>query len=196
MGTSIEKTQWLIRKNSVSNAPGINLCMIQGPFLADQIRTMIQHGDLTADDELCPETGYWIALHEVQEVSRFLKIDPILLQRVLGDTEVTQPDLLANEEETQPELKIESTGVIQFRRAASTSMKSAAAVGFRDHLSTSAPNGQPSVSPVSNSIQVRGDLGTNQIFGFEKGRFWAVLLFACLGLAVLGVIWVIRSLKV
>jgi hypothetical protein len=71
--------QWLLRtsKNRVS-----------GPFPKEEICQMILQGKLTHQDEICMANGYWIYIHEYDEVRKYLGID---VPRVAdpGDDEIT-----------------------------------------------------------------------------------------------------------
>lgn len=107
-GTVQHQIQWLIRKNvklpeaQASKGSGTGIVVL-GPYLADQVRYMVQEGMLEADDELCPENGYWFGLGETVEVKRFLSIEHVnLALETIADLETTQPDLEVAEEKTPP----------------------------------------------------------------------------------------------
>ncbi|MGK5083064.1 hypothetical protein WDW37_07135 [Bdellovibrionota bacterium FG-1] len=57
--------QWLIR-----TASGF----VAGPYPRPQIIELIQSGKLGLQDEVCCANGYWVSLHEYQEVERQLGI--------------------------------------------------------------------------------------------------------------------------
>ena len=58
--------QWLVRTSKN---------WIAGPYLKSQIIEMIQAGQLTRDDEICPGNGYWIFLHERAEMLQNLGME-------------------------------------------------------------------------------------------------------------------------
>lgn len=57
---------WLIRTSQ-------NL--IAGPYRQDQVRKLIRDGELGPQDEICKANGYWIFLHEREELFRQLGVE-------------------------------------------------------------------------------------------------------------------------
>lgn len=167
------QTQWLVRKNvggsKVDKDPEIGCgrlsgIMVLGPYLTDQILTMVEQGMLEADDELCPESGYWFYLYEGVEVRRFLGID--YKAHRTPDEEATQPDLA--EEVTPPglvmpaqvgpkqlepaqselkQLDPESTGVIRFPAQAPKTTETSAKAGAAAQAAPKANPAGPRASP-------------------------------------------------
>lgn len=179
--------QWLVRKNG----SGISLL---GPYYTDQVRMMVEQGMLDVDDELCPENSYWFSLREAAEVKRFLGIDKVPSNKA-SDEEATQPDLV-DASDTDPNLEAPhpnsdgSTGMITIKRPPPAAQKSppvsAAELASRfKRVNTSQFLGYGG-----------GSQKSPQMLGIEKSRFWSMLFIACVVAAALGVVWVLKSLKV
>ncbi len=49
--------------------------LIAGPYTREQVCTLIRDGQLTHQDEVCHARGYWITLHEREEVKKQLGVD-------------------------------------------------------------------------------------------------------------------------
>jgi len=60
--------QWLVR--TAEN-------FVAGPYTRDQIRQLMRESQLGLQDEVCQANGYWIYLHEKEEVVRHLGADTI-----------------------------------------------------------------------------------------------------------------------
>jgi hypothetical protein len=58
--------QWLIRTSQ-------NL--VAGPYTREQVCQLIRDGQLGLQDEFCAANGYWIYVHEREEVKRVLGVD-------------------------------------------------------------------------------------------------------------------------
>lgn len=178
-GVDLQK-QWLVRK--VAN--GIS---ILGPFWTDQVRLMLEQGMLAAEDEICAENSFWFAIREVSEIKKHFGVDHVPVSQRAGE-ESTQPDLQIEEVTTDPHF--ESTGLIKVKRpsptlaAAPVSADELASRFRRVSLSKYLGYGSPT------------SLSSSQLFGIEKGRFWSILFFSGVVLAIVGVIWVLKSLQV
>lgn len=180
--STASQKQWLVRK--VGN--GI---VILGPYWTDQVRLMVEHSMLAADDEICAENGYWFCIRDVQEVRTQLGLANVPVVR--GSTEEsTEPDLIIEDVTTDTDL--DRTGMLKVKRS---------------DARTKRPDPVAPVSPtelatrfrrVSQSYYLGFGNGRNSthVLGIEKGRFWAAVFFASIGLAVIGFIWVLKSLKV
>src|SRR6185437_4193941 len=94
MGAKGEQ-RWLIR--SAENR-------ITGPYSLDQVRGMIQHGQLQLSDELCDANTYWFYLHEKDEVRSQLGIElpQQLFTRKAEDGTDTQTDTTSLDDEITP----------------------------------------------------------------------------------------------
>jgi hypothetical protein len=105
--------QWLIRKHMLTQGETFQRYLVLGPYLEDEVKQMLEKGELSCDDELCPESNYWFSLHELHEVKKYLNIDDLVLKKILStgeDEEATQPGL---EDMTQSTLKIEQPPQLQ-----------------------------------------------------------------------------------
>ena len=71
---------WLIR--TVRN-------VIAGPYESDQVRQLIREGRLDLEDEICPASGYWISLHEREEIRSQLGIE-VPKSNDSSDEEITE----------------------------------------------------------------------------------------------------------
>ncbi len=92
--------QWLVRTEQN---------VIRGPYSKERIRQMILNSELTFQDEICVANGYWINIHEAQEIRDQLGIElpRPTLPEVDKTTETEQPDL-SQEEVTNPDLSVNS----------------------------------------------------------------------------------------
>jgi len=81
--------QWLIR--TADNR-------LAGPYSREQVCGLIRDGRLTHQDEVCSANGYWIYLHEREEVRKLLGID------------MPKPPRGADDEVTQTDTRAEKTG--------------------------------------------------------------------------------------
>jgi hypothetical protein len=200
-----QQLQWLIRKaKPITLAereqlpddvpPPGDTYEVLGPFFTDQIRTMVKGNMLDANDELCPENGYWFALHETEELKRLLGVEGVAVSAVASDLESTDPDL----DVTLP--------IVPAANAATTESRPSV-VGKNDEPQTTVikrPPQPPSVEElksrfervnVAKSLGYYGQSASNQVLGVEKGRIWTVIFFIGVGVALIGVIWVIRSIR-
>lgn len=176
--TADSKKQWLVRKA----AGGIT---ILGPFWTDQVRTMIEQGLLSAEDEVCPENSYWFPVRDTVEVKNQIGIDHVPVSH--GGDESTQPDLQIEDVVTDP--AFENTGLIKVQR--SPPQQAASQPVSADELASRFRR-----AGLSQYLGYGTPVCSSQLFGIEKGRFWSVLFIIGVGLAILGVIWVLKSLKV
>ncbi|MBI3544546.1 MAG: hypothetical protein HY075_14840 [Deltaproteobacteria bacterium] len=268
-GTTQDQIQWLVRKNATfpgaDRAQGVLVTgvSVMGPFLTDQVRSMVQQGMLEVDDELCPENSYWFGMNETSEVKRFLGLDNVVVARATTDEESTQPDL----ETTQPDISghaddktppglqpadvsagenvnPDATGIITIKRppspgapaqahpqaaparpaaaaapaprAPSPAQPQAQPPGPQSGKAAAAPARPPSAQEISNQFQrvvpahhaplaysnpelqanaPGGTRAPGSILGLEKGHVWAAIMVAAMILAVLAVVFVIRSLR-
>jgi acyl-CoA synthetase (NDP forming) len=88
--------QWLVRtaKNQLA-----------GPFSREQVRVLIKEGRLSLQDEVCQASGYWIYLHEREEVSAALGADvPETLVASSGEESTVTGTDTEVVEKTDPEL--------------------------------------------------------------------------------------------
>ena len=84
MAPDQQSSLWMIRKKSNH---------IIGPLARDQVLEMVSRGHLEADDELCPENGYWFSLYEVDEVKKHLGLQEVFVRRSKPvDGEATQAE--------------------------------------------------------------------------------------------------------
>ena len=79
--------QWLIRTS--------DNCLA-GPFRKDQVCQMIEEGKLSLEDEVCPANGYWVYLHEGEEIYQLLGVR--VPKRGTGE-EITETQLTENAQE-------------------------------------------------------------------------------------------------
>ncbi|MEW6056535.1 MAG: hypothetical protein AB1540_07955 [Bdellovibrionota bacterium] len=196
-----KQRQWLIRK--AEHGAASNLYTLLGPYWTDQIKSMIEQGMLEADDELCAEQGYWFALHEVTEVKNHFKLDSVILRRFMKeeDDEATQPEILLDEpsEGVDPD----STGLI--RLPSQTAAKQNPGTG--NSLTTEGSSQSPLLTSQELAQRFRRvshaeSLGyfnacrvSQSAIKLERSRFWSIIFVACVVLASLGVLWVLRTLK-
>jgi hypothetical protein len=88
--------QWLIR--TAEN-------VIAGPYEREQVCQLIRDGELNYQDEVCQSNGYWIYLHERDEVLRQLGVEVPKPAAPQGE-EVTETGLMG--EKTDPTLSDKS----------------------------------------------------------------------------------------
>lgn len=86
--------QWLVRTSEN---------WVTGPYLKEELCLMIQEGKLVLQDEVCPANGYWIFLHERDEVQKFLGVE---VPRVVSEDEedITETQSCEEEDVTDPDL--------------------------------------------------------------------------------------------
>lgn len=78
---------------------------IQGPMAPEEVRKLITDGKLGLQDEICPANGYWILLHEREEVKRWLGIDvPFSVSDANEEATDTQTETLTDRTEVEPVL--------------------------------------------------------------------------------------------
>jgi hypothetical protein len=225
--------QWLVRKVGGPNSGqpaetsddgnGLTNLVVLGPYLTDQVRMMVQQGMLEADDELCPENGFWFALHESGEVKKFLGIDYVA-RRMGPDDEATQPDI----EVTQPDLVIEaeaevkashsgdpdSTAMIQMPRpaggkppakappakpapapAAKPAPAKPAAPATAEELSKKFERQITAPPPPLKTAAPAKDTEVSKLLGVEKGKLWSLLLGIAIAGAAIGIYILLKSLR-
>lgn len=116
--------QWLVR--TADNR-------ISGPFAKDQLRELLQAGKLGLRDEVCPENGHWIFLHEKEEVARQLGQDALqwLIPSGFRGDEATQTQTEPGLEPEHSSFAATDEGEAQttvIRRLKATSPKSTASL--------------------------------------------------------------------
>jgi hypothetical protein len=87
--------QWLVRTSKN---------WIAGPYPRSQLCEMIQNGHLTLHDEVCAANGYWIYLHESEEVKKLIGID-VPLPRGDSNEEVTETQADSDDDTTDTEIR-------------------------------------------------------------------------------------------
>jgi hypothetical protein len=88
--------QWLVR--TAKN-------WIAGPYTKDQVCKMILGGQLSLHDEVCSANGYWIFIHERNEVRDQLGIEVPKQPSTEGDeTTETQKPYKDDDDPTDPEI--------------------------------------------------------------------------------------------
>jgi hypothetical protein len=187
--------QWLLRKRSdyQSSSGGnesITPVRVVGPLGLDEVKKLVQAGELEADDELCAENGYWFALHEISEVKKHLGLERIVFKNSLVEDEVTQPDLV--DEVTQPDLTPPTT-MIKVTR-----LGPAATAGTSPHFDEPTPPAY-STLPTGNAAAQQQNPNSAKIeirsVRVESSRVWGILILLCSALAVIGFLWVLKSLR-
>ncbi len=79
---------------------------IAGPYLKDQVCEMILERKLTSQDEVCEANGYWISIHEREEIKTHLGID-VPREPLAEGEEITETQSSYQEEEgTDPDLSL------------------------------------------------------------------------------------------
>lgn len=73
--------QWLIRTSQN---------IIAGPYTREQVCHLIEDQKLGPDDEVCPANGYWIYLHEEEELLRQLGVKLPHAYGPASEEEITQ----------------------------------------------------------------------------------------------------------
>ena len=171
----VSQKQWLVRKSGATIS-------VLGPYYTDQVRMMVEQGMLDAEDEVCQENNYWFAIREVAEVKKFLGIENVPVHRA-SDDESTQPDL---EAPTDPAIRTDSIETTKRKQPSPPPPMTA----------TELANRFSRVHSTSKFLGYDRFSSSPQVLGIEKSRFWSILFFACVMLAVVGVVWVIKSLRV
>jgi hypothetical protein len=88
--------QWLIRTSEN---------WIAGPYSKEQVCQMILDGKLGLQDEVCVSDGFWIYIHEREEVKQFLGIEVPKSKLASDDEEVTQTQSNLEEDDiTDPDV--------------------------------------------------------------------------------------------
>jgi hypothetical protein len=227
--------QWLVRKagglngsqpqEAAEDGAGLTTLVVLGPYLTDQVRLMVQQGMLEADDELCPENGYWFTLHESGELKKFLGIDYVA-RRMGPDDEATQPDI----EVTQPDIVMEaeaevqashssnpeSTAMIQMPKAAGgkpqakpPQAKPAQAPAPAAKAAPAKPAQPATAEELSKKFErqitappppLKSPAQANggevsKIMGVEKGKLWSLLLGIAIAGAAIGIYILLKSLR-
>lgn len=164
-----QEMQWLLRKRRGGLESSIK---ILGPFWSAQVKEMILNGALELEDEICPENGYWIALHEREEVKGALGVDPVARGPKAvapSDHEATQPDLEQTDEITLAE-------------------------GGSKEAPKPAPR-PANYQRLSAPVIPKARAANPRFLGVEKGRYWGVLLVLITGAAAFGIVWLLRVLE-
>jgi hypothetical protein len=86
--------QWMIR--TAEN-------WIAGPYLREQVCKMILERKLALEDEVCSANGYWIYLHEREEILRHLGVEVPQAPHEAGE-EITETQTQTIEDSTDPAL--------------------------------------------------------------------------------------------
>ncbi|MBY0470591.1 hypothetical protein K2X30_05430 [bacterium] len=90
-GTESSENLWLIRTNRN---------VIAGPYSQEQVQELVTQRQLTLQDEICPANGYWMYLHEREEVQKVLGVAvPRLMNS--SEEEITETE---TQTETQTEI--------------------------------------------------------------------------------------------
>lgn len=191
-GAAKATVQWLVRKakplSETGSAPGREEYQILGPYLSDQVRVMIKEQVLEADDEICPENGYWFALHEKDDVQKYLGVDGIQSMPVSPPHRIddaTQPQLEAASVEARTQFVEAPPGEL-IQQAPAKVRPAANSPEFKERF--------PRVS-IAKSLGYFDNPKSPQILGVEKGKAWSFLFFFLVTGALLGVLWLIRSLR-
>jgi hypothetical protein len=109
--------QWLVR--TAQN-------WIAGPYTREQTAQMILEGKLSLEDEVCAASGYWIYLHEREEILKHLNIEvPRMVEK--SEEEVT---------ETQTQTEVKTQTDLNLEQRAPAALSSAGSVGTPDSMST------------------------------------------------------------
>lgn len=87
--------QWLIRTSNN---------WIAGPYSAQQICQMVLEQKLTLQDEVCTGNGYWIFIHERDEIKKALGIDVPKAPRKAGEDFTETQKELVDDEVTDPDI--------------------------------------------------------------------------------------------
>lgn len=90
---------WLIRSSNNK---------ILGPISLDDLKKKILDGRVAADDEFCEQNNYWFSIQEVNEVKKFLNIEPEKLAdlfRMVQDGDGTEPEMTRKTEHDTAKLE-------------------------------------------------------------------------------------------
>lgn len=109
--------------------------VLSGPYTQPQLVQLIEEEKLELTDEICRGNGYWIYLHEEQEVKKQLGIEvPAALVQFEEPTQTETDTLLVKASQEAREAHSGST-VISTSSSHASSMSSAAAMGARTQRS-------------------------------------------------------------
>jgi len=156
--------QWLIR--TAQN-------WIAGPYTKDQVRKMVLEGQLTLQDEVCSGNGYWVYLHERDEVLKQLGVE---VPKSPGHAEeITETQTQTGDEdheETDPALEADSSAQTreQDTEAGTTVLKSRPRAEFS--ITTGA-----TIAPVSATSVVGTTVGPGALW---RTRGWLLIAGLCL----------------
>ncbi len=92
--------QWLVRTSD-------NL--IAGPYTRDQVRKLITDGRLNPQDEICSANGYWVFLHEREEIAHQLGVE-LARMPVDSSEEITETQTETNTDDVTPVADIDDDG--------------------------------------------------------------------------------------
>jgi hypothetical protein len=198
--------EWLVR--TAQN-------LIAGPYTQAQIIQLIRDGQLSLQDEICPANGYWIFLHERDEVKRALAIELPRSMAPGGEEEITETQTEATSPEIEPASEGSLPGTPGGRLPAlepmptvtdteQTSMLSNSALrSFQAQQQQSETNGRKTLAaPVTHDLPSRmtsaspahGPQAT-VIRGIEKPAAWKGIAWALL-VSALGVLYfMLRSTR-
>lgn len=184
--------QWLVR--TASN-------WIAGPYSKEQVRQMILERKLSHQDEVCNANGYWIFLHEREEILAQLGIE---VPRALGEPgeDVTETQTAVSEDRTDPDLSRQKDQLRHLEALAHQSTETTAVLNtqlLRDPVGEPAKDpapekalGQPQKRPAQPTLRLASSIPHVEVMGQkESSRNKGVLLLLVLG--VCGVTYWILS---
>jgi hypothetical protein len=133
--------QWLVRTA---------LNWVAGPYSKEQVRQMILERKLTLQDEVCPANGYWIFLHERDEVKAQLGVD---VPRPLGEPgeDVTETQTALPEDSTDPDLSNQLQKLRQLEALANQSTETTAVLNTNLLKQKSNPSPVPATTPAQTA---------------------------------------------
>lgn len=91
--------QWLVR--TAQN-------LVAGPYTKEQVCQLVLQGQLSQDDDICPANGYWIPLHDRDDVFKHLGIHVPSLPGD-PDEEITETQSMTGTIRVDPEAGPDST---------------------------------------------------------------------------------------
>ncbi len=120
---------WLVRtaKNRIS-----------GPYEKQELCRRLEEGQWNLEDEVCPSNGYWIFLHEAEEIRQQLGVE-LPLRLMPSEEEIT---------ETQTETQTETASLVS--GGASRLQEGRASEGMALDLSADAPPVTEDTAQLSN----------------------------------------------
>jgi hypothetical protein len=173
----IELDQWLIR--TAQN-------WIAGPYKADQVRQMILDRKLTLQDEVCSANGYWVYLHEREEILQQLGIEVPPPGGPSSDEEITETQTDLDNDTTDPNLSLLSDSSLMEMEALAQSTTESTGV-FNTQIFKKKPAASAVVStlsPVLSSVtpsQPKVEIvGQNERSSTRKGIILAFVVVTVL----------------